>query len=288
MIGAVPRTDWLPAALARDGKGFVLTGDDWASRGVARRVPAPVRDDGTWHVRGRRRAPRLGQARGRSGRRRGGGRAAGAAIPRADHGRAGPQTGNGPPASRSRPARVASRARGAFSGRDSRVQERAVPPAGPPASSGPHRSRIRGAARPRGDGRARPGIRGFASFARFAAAYGETPRALFTRRRIERAKTLLRTANLPVTEMCFLVGFASLGSFGARSRARRTVAERPTATARRPERRPTDPRMRRPDVDPAAPGRRAIGKKRGGAPARLRCPWNRSRRGNDDQPPSTT
>ena len=28
MIGAVPRTDWLPSAIARDDKGFVLTGDD--------------------------------------------------------------------------------------------------------------------------------------------------------------------------------------------------------------------------------------------------------------------
>ena len=56
-------------------------------------------------------------------------------------------------------------------------------------------------------------------FARaFAAAYGETPRGYLTRRRIERAKTLLRTANLSVTEICFLVGFASLGSFSARFR----------------------------------------------------------------------
>jgi AraC-like DNA-binding protein len=56
-------------------------------------------------------------------------------------------------------------------------------------------------------------------FARaFAAAYRETPRAYLTRRRIERAKTLLRTANLSVTEICFLVGFASLGSFSARFR----------------------------------------------------------------------
>jgi AraC-like DNA-binding protein len=56
-------------------------------------------------------------------------------------------------------------------------------------------------------------------FARaFTAAYGETPRAYLTRRRIERAKTLLRTANLSVTEICFLVGFASLGSFSARFR----------------------------------------------------------------------
>jgi AraC-like DNA-binding protein len=57
-------------------------------------------------------------------------------------------------------------------------------------------------------------------FARaFAAAYGEAPRTYLTRRRIERAKTLLRTANLSVTEICFLVGFSSLGSFSARFRA---------------------------------------------------------------------
>ena len=56
-------------------------------------------------------------------------------------------------------------------------------------------------------------------FARaFAAAYGEASRAHLTRRRIERAKTLLRTANLSVTEVCFLVGFASLGSFSTRFR----------------------------------------------------------------------
>jgi AraC-like DNA-binding protein len=56
-------------------------------------------------------------------------------------------------------------------------------------------------------------------FARaFTAAYGETPRTYLTRRRIERAKTLLRTANLSVTEICFLVGFSSLGSFSARFR----------------------------------------------------------------------
>jgi AraC-like DNA-binding protein len=57
-------------------------------------------------------------------------------------------------------------------------------------------------------------------FARaFAAAYGETPRAYLTRRRIERAKALLRTANLSVTEVCYLVGFESVGSFSSRFRA---------------------------------------------------------------------
>jgi AraC-like DNA-binding protein len=54
-------------------------------------------------------------------------------------------------------------------------------------------------------------------FAReFASAYGETPRNYLTRRRIERAKDLLRTANLTVTEVCYLVGFSSLGSFSSR------------------------------------------------------------------------
>jgi AraC-like DNA-binding protein len=54
-------------------------------------------------------------------------------------------------------------------------------------------------------------------FARsFSAAFGETPRSYLTRRRVERAKDLLRGANLTVTEVCMLVGFASLGSFSAR------------------------------------------------------------------------
>ena len=57
-------------------------------------------------------------------------------------------------------------------------------------------------------------------FARsFAAAYGETPRAYLTHRRVERAKDLLRAANLTVTEICLVVGFESLGSFSARFRA---------------------------------------------------------------------
>ncbi len=102
-------------------------------------------------------------------------------------------------------------------------------------------------------------------FARgFAAAYGETPRAYLTRRRIERAKTLLRTANLSVTEVCFLVGFASLGSFSSRfRRARRAVAQRIPRRRRLADRRPPDPRVRGDDVDAAAPGHPAIAEKRG-------------------------
>ncbi|MGI8799493.1 MAG: helix-turn-helix domain-containing protein [Pseudonocardia sp.] len=54
-------------------------------------------------------------------------------------------------------------------------------------------------------------------FARgFRAAYGETPAAYLSRRRVERAKDLLRSANLTVTEICHLVGFGSLGSFSSR------------------------------------------------------------------------
>lgn len=50
----------------------------------------------------------------------------------------------------------------------------------------------------------------------FRAAYGETPMRYLTRRRIERAQDLLRSANLAVTEVCMLVGFSSLGSFSAK------------------------------------------------------------------------
>jgi AraC-like DNA-binding protein len=50
----------------------------------------------------------------------------------------------------------------------------------------------------------------------FRTAYGETPGRYRTRRRVERACELLRSANLTVTEICYLVGFTSLGSFSAR------------------------------------------------------------------------
>ncbi len=63
-------------------------------------------------------------------------------------------------------------------------------------------------------------------FARcFAQAYGEAPMRYLTRRRIERAQDLLRSANLTVTEVCMMVGFSSLGSFS--SRFRELVGESP-------------------------------------------------------------
>lgn len=61
---------------------------------------------------------------------------------------------------------------------------------------------------------------------RFSDAYGETPMRYLTRRRIERAQDLLRSANLTVTEICMMVGFSSLGSFS--SRFRELVGESPT------------------------------------------------------------
>jgi AraC-like DNA-binding protein len=50
----------------------------------------------------------------------------------------------------------------------------------------------------------------------FKDAYGVTPGQYLTRRRVERARDLLRTANLTVTEICVLVGFTSLSSFCTR------------------------------------------------------------------------
>ncbi|MFF8830958.1 helix-turn-helix transcriptional regulator [Streptomyces sp. NPDC015131] len=50
----------------------------------------------------------------------------------------------------------------------------------------------------------------------FRAVYGETPGQYLSRRRIERAEEMLRTADLSVTEICGLVGFTSLGTFSAR------------------------------------------------------------------------
>ncbi|HEY4017908.1 MAG TPA: helix-turn-helix transcriptional regulator, partial [Pseudonocardiaceae bacterium] len=51
---------------------------------------------------------------------------------------------------------------------------------------------------------------------RFRDAYAETPYSYLMTRRIERAKALLRRGDLTVTEVCFAVGCASLGSFSAR------------------------------------------------------------------------
>jgi AraC-like DNA-binding protein len=51
---------------------------------------------------------------------------------------------------------------------------------------------------------------------RFREAYGETPYSYLLTRRIERAKALFRRGDLNVTDVCFAVGWSSLGSFSAR------------------------------------------------------------------------
>jgi AraC-like DNA-binding protein len=61
----------------------------------------------------------------------------------------------------------------------------------------------------------------------FTATYGRTPAVHLTQRRIERAQDLLRSTNLSVTEVCFAVGYSSLGSFS--SRFTQIVGETPTA-----------------------------------------------------------
>ena len=50
----------------------------------------------------------------------------------------------------------------------------------------------------------------------FRLAYGESPYSYLMTRRIERAMALLRRGDLSVTEVCFEVGCASLGTFSTR------------------------------------------------------------------------
>lgn len=50
----------------------------------------------------------------------------------------------------------------------------------------------------------------------FKAAYGESPYSYLMTRRIERAMTLLRRGDLSVTEVCFAVGYGSLGTLTTR------------------------------------------------------------------------
>ncbi|TNM39858.1 helix-turn-helix transcriptional regulator [Nocardioides albidus] len=50
----------------------------------------------------------------------------------------------------------------------------------------------------------------------FKRAYGEPPYSYLMTRRIERAMALLRRGDLSVTDVCFEVGFSSLGTFSTR------------------------------------------------------------------------
>jgi AraC-like DNA-binding protein len=53
----------------------------------------------------------------------------------------------------------------------------------------------------------------------FRRAFGESPHQYLLTRRLERAAALLRNTDWPVTDICFAVGLASVGSFTTRFRA---------------------------------------------------------------------
>jgi transcriptional regulator GlxA family with amidase domain len=65
----------------------------------------------------------------------------------------------------------------------------------------------------------------------FAATFNETPHRYLQRRRVERAMFLLRSTDLPVTKICFQVGFSSLGTFSRTFTA--IVGETPSRHRRR-------------------------------------------------------
>ena len=47
----------------------------------------------------------------------------------------------------------------------------------------------------------------------FRAAYRRTPHQYLMQQRIDKAKDLLRSTDLPINEICYQVGFESIGSF---------------------------------------------------------------------------
>ncbi len=61
----------------------------------------------------------------------------------------------------------------------------------------------------------------------FRATFGETPHRYLQRRRVERSMFMLRQTERSVTEICFDVGFSSLGTFSRTFRA--IVGQSPSA-----------------------------------------------------------
>jgi AraC-like DNA-binding protein len=59
------------------------------------------------------------------------------------------------------------------------------------------------------------GMSPFRLLRQFKAVFGLTPHEFRTAARMERAKALLRSGDRTVTEVCFEVGFSSVGSFSA-------------------------------------------------------------------------
>src|SRR4051812_47172142 len=70
----------------------------------------------------------------------------------------------------------------------------------------------------------------------FRSVFGETPHRYLQRRRIERSMFLLRETQRSVTEVCFDVGFTSLGTFSRTFRA--IVGKSPTEYRMRADVRP--------------------------------------------------
>jgi AraC-like DNA-binding protein len=64
----------------------------------------------------------------------------------------------------------------------------------------------------------------------FRAVFGETPHRYLQRRRVERSMFLLRETDRSVTDVCFDIGFGSLGTFSRTFRA--IVGETPSAYRR--------------------------------------------------------
>ncbi|MGC1212544.1 MAG: AraC family transcriptional regulator [Micromonospora sp.] len=64
----------------------------------------------------------------------------------------------------------------------------------------------------------------------FRATFGETPHRYLQRRRVERAMYLLVQTDQPVTEVCYAVGFSSLGTF---SRTFREIVGEPPSDYRK-------------------------------------------------------
>jgi AraC-like DNA-binding protein len=62
---------------------------------------------------------------------------------------------------------------------------------------------------------------------RFRRVFGETPHRYLQRRRVERSMFLLRETDRSVTDICFDVGFTSLGTFSRTFR--QIVGETPSA-----------------------------------------------------------
>lgn len=60
----------------------------------------------------------------------------------------------------------------------------------------------------------------------FASAFGQTPHEFLTRLRMDRARHLLVSGEMSVTDVCFEVGYASLGSFSMKFRS--LVGQAPT------------------------------------------------------------